>query len=367
MVSQPRYRKRIDALAALGCEPVALSFDQESFPGEPKGGYIALGRIRNGAYWRRLLPYLRAVAKVRRAAGESDVLYLFDGVDLLLLAWVALLGRRKRPAVVFEIGDIQEAFLRRGPASLMFRLIERFLVGRTALVVVTSPAYVEEYYKGRLGVRGQRFVVIENKVDPELGARPPRASGPQDGPIRIGYFGLLRCERSWSILKGASERAGGQIQVYVRGFPLVPENLAELAAELKHLKYEGTYVAPRDLAEIYGQVDIVWACYPHVIKSPSGNWRWARTNRFYEGCFFRKPVICRAGTQDARIVRDMGLGLCLDTDDIEASIAEILKVGAGDISRWKAAVDNLPEGVFSYSDEHQRLCAILRDLAGGTA
>jgi succinoglycan biosynthesis protein ExoL len=349
------YQGRVRALARVGVQPTVLGFERAYYPGKPEAGYVSLGRVKNREYTRRLMMLGRAMARVRRAAEGADVIYAF-GLDMLLLGWLASRGLGKRIKLAYDVADIQQAQLDEGRVSSALRRLERFLLERTKLLVVTSRAYVDHYYQGILGMNGVAYHVIENKLEAgAFGGVPGGATGRSGNVLRIGYFGMHRCARSWEILQEVSKRAGGSVQVYIRGFPVTPKDLAEQARHLDHVEYGGPYVAPDELPDLYGQVDLVWACYLYQEGQGLGNWRWARTHRFYEACYFNKPMFCQAGTEDGRVAERLGLGLCLDLGDVEGTVARILAITPEEIARWTRNIEALPSEVYSYSDEHARL------------
>ena len=64
--------------------------------------------------------------------------------------------------------QISEAcFTGSGIRARFFRMVERFLVRRTILVVCTSDYYVNDYYLGQQKLDETRYMVLENKLDPE--------------------------------------------------------------------------------------------------------------------------------------------------------------------------------------------------------
>jgi succinoglycan biosynthesis protein ExoL len=356
VVSQARYHKRIGALEKLGVQPTILSFERDYYSGKPWAtGYRSLGRLRHRSYSRRLLPIIRALPIVRAAAKESDAIYAF-GLDTLLLGWLASRAIHKPVKIIYEVGDITELVITESWVSKIVRRLERYLVPRLDLLVATSEAYITEYYQGIQGLTDFRYQVIENKLD--AGSVPQRSSphlGQEwDGILRIGYFGVLRCRRSWEILKQAVERGEGRVRLYLRGILFGLEDLEKEIERTAYVDYRGPYVVPDDLPEMYGHVDIVWAAYPYQ-GSDIGNWRWARTNRFYEACFFGRPMLVQAGTQDGLVVETSGLGACLDLDRIEGSVGRILRIGEAELAQWKRNLSNLPSDTFIYSNEHELL------------
>jgi succinoglycan biosynthesis protein ExoL len=223
------------------------------------------------------------------------------------------------------------------------------------IVVATSPAYVSEYFKGWQHLNQVDYYVIENKLEPD-GVSVPQVVRPvmPDGVLRIGYFGLLRCERSWEILKRAAKEGRGRLLIVVRGIPMGLPNLVAEAQALPHIEYGGPYEAPADLPTLYSQIDMVWAAYGYMGRR-IGNWRWARTNRFYESCFFGKPMFAQTDTADGHVVSELGLGTCVDMASIEKAAESILNISATDMEAWVSNLRCLAPELYVHTDEHQRL------------
>jgi len=356
VASDARYRKRIEALQNVGVKSQILAFERNYYSGKPvPGGYESLGRIQHRRYLRRLVPLVKALSKVRAAAKNADAIYTF-GLDMLLLGWLASRGLSRRLKIVYEVGDIRNVLLQKGLISCSLRWLERFLLRRTQLIVVTAEAYVSGYYKGIQGLTDLRYQVIENKLDANTLPQAQRLTYKHShGVLRIGYFGLIRCQRSWEILKAAARKGEGKIKVHVRGIPLGLENLEEEAEAIPYIDYGGPYVSPDDLPEMYGQIDIAWVAHYHG----RSNLLWARANRFYEACHFQRPMIAQIGTQDSRVVQDLGLGICLDLSDIEGTVEHILEISDSDLEQWQGNIRRLPKYVYTYTDEHKRLLEFL--------
>jgi succinoglycan biosynthesis protein ExoL len=359
---QVRFQKRIRALQALGVEPVVLSFERDYYEGQALPvAYTSLGHISHGSYRQRVRPLLRAVGHVRRALAAVDAIYAF-GLDMLGLAVVATAGRRSR-AILYEVGDIRDAMVRPGALSTVLQHVERALIRRCSLVVTTSPVYLSEYFVARLGLSNSVVHVIENKVDGEELGRVADRRGDRRIPrtvasLRIGYFGLLRCEPSLRILMRAARTGEGRIEVLARGLPLVEPSLIQEFAATPHVTFDGTFRSPHDLPAMYASVDAVWVGYsgpPHL-----SNWRWARSNRYYEAAFFKKPMIGAVGTEDGRLIAERGLGLCLDLNNIEKSAAELRAVTSRQLATWRGNVGKLPWESYALDSEHDAVVRVLR-------
>lgn len=360
VVSQARYHKRISALTEIGTKPNILAFERDYYKGKVfPTGYTCLGKIQHGKYYKRFLPFIKSLYKVRHAAKQAEVIYAF-GFDVLLLGWLSQFSLRKKIKFVCEVGDIRGAFLEKCIYSSLLRLIERAILKQIDLLVVTSKAYVTGYYKGIQGLHNIKYHVIENKIDRDkILCWVNQQKNKKEDVIRLGYFGVIRCRRSWEILKKVVRKGKGRIRLYVRGIAMGIENFEEEARTIDFIDYGGDYVSPDDLPYMYGAVDMVWACYPYQGIS-IGNWQWARTNRFYEACFFKKPMFVQAGAEDNRVVANLGLGLSIDLLDVEGTVDRILKVTEKELTQWRRNIVQLPKNIYIYTNEHEQLIELLQ-------
>ena len=360
VISHARYNKRIGALSKLGTKSTILAFDRDYYPGKAfDSGYESLGRVQHRRYIRRVIPLVRAFFKIRPRIKDADVVYTF-GLDLLGMAWLSCIGQNKRPKIVYEVGDIRGALLGSGLFAKSLRWLERFLLKRIHLLVVTSEAYVAGYYKKIQGIHSIKYYIIENKIDRDgMSCSVTQHKNKKENAICIGYFGLIRCQRSWEILKKTVRMGKGRIRLYVRGIAMGMENFEKEARAIDSIDYGGAYVSPDDLPYMYGAVDMIWACYPYGGTS-IGNWQWARTNRFYEACFFKKPMFAQAGTEDNRAVETRGLGVSIDLSDVEETVNHILNVAEQEITQWRKNIVQLPTDVYIYTDEHEQLIKLIQ-------
>ena len=353
-----RFRKRVALLMAGGAEAEVLAFERKSYPGRmPQCAYGSLGSLEHQSYLKRVRPFLRAVRVIRARAKDNQVIYAF-GLDMLLLGWLASAGLRKK--LVYEVGDIREVLIGSGVKNRLFRLLERFLIKRTDLLVVTSGAYLDHYFYKVQGLSGINNFVLENKLDRQWFPVYPGGEDRQRAGdyLTIGYYGVLRCKSSWEILKALAEESEGAYRVYLRG--ISREIDIDQESSSAYIEYGGPYLVPDDLPEVYGRADLVWACYPYQGQK-AGNWQWAKTVRFYEACYFQKPLIVQAGTEDSRVVEKYQIGLVVDMNaGIKAVVEELQEVTRDDLDRWSGNLRQLPEEIYLYNGEHKELLELIR-------
>lgn len=357
-------RKCIAMLERAGAEVEQLAFRRnDQYLDLPRNSECRLlGEIGSGWNLRRLVRLCKAAPRVRRSLSKANIVFAF-GLDMLMLAWIGRLFLRKRPKLAVEILDIRAVMTGGSMKSWMLRCIEKFLMRRVDLLVLTSPAYFTEYFRDRQGIEDVRYLVVENKlVQKEDGITEVQDRTRQDGKIRIGYWGCIRCERSLLVLERAAELGRGRVRVVIRGTLVVPVTAAYIAALEERnpwIEYGGPYSSPSDMPDIYGPVDLIWACYPYS-EADTGNYQWARTNRFYEACLFKRPMITQKGTQDDAVNVKEGIGLSVDLSDVDAAAEQISSISDRDLAEWQRQMHRLPEETYLYTDEHRTILEILK-------
>lgn len=361
VASHARYWRRIDMITELGVTAKVFAFEREYYKGNKESKiYTSLGSVQRENYARRIVPLLKAVMQIRDGIKDTDVIYTF-GLDTFFIGYLSSLFQRKKVKFVYEVGDIRKVFTKNGVVGKFFRLLEKFVLRKAYLVVVTSEAFINEYFKGIQRVRNVKYHVIENK--PELNElfkeKQARIKG-ENAKIKIGYFGVLRCLRSWEILKDLLEKYPDKFELYIRGLIVEPKTIEEECNRMSNVQYDGTYVVPNDLNRMYNQIDIVWACYPYQGKQ-LGNWCWAKTTRFYEACFFQKPMITQAGTQDASVVSKYNVGIELDLSDVISSVERLCHLDNSRLRQMENNYKHVPMDLFTYNNEHEKLVAILEE------
>ena len=356
VLGHPRIHKRIQAVADAGADTRLLAFERDvPFKRGELPPYESLGRLKDGRYLARALPYGAALSRVRRVAKSVDALYCFSA-DLLALAVAATLGMQCRPKLVCEVADIRGVLLGDHPAARSARKAEAQVIQRADLVVVTSQAYIDGFYGEVQGLRGLPSLLIENKVESDA-LPPPEASAERnDGILRIVYSGLMCCGRSWRLISRLAKQENERVQVRLHG--IFQGELAGLESEVagrRNIEYFGPFEAPRELPAIFGWPDLVWIAHAYG----EANQAWARANRFYQAGYFGKPMVAQRGTEDGRVVESENFGPVIDLHDPDSSLECLAKIGPDDLRGWRQAIEGAPRDLFVLGDEHDQLLARL--------
>lgn len=318
-LNDPAVRRRVAMLRMGGAEVRLIGFHRKA-SGAPIEGVtpVDLGQTTDGRM------AARAVATIKAAAGAKRLRPCIAGADAImarnlemLAVAVAVRGASPIP-LVYESLDIHRLMLGQGAASRILRGVEGRLACRASLLLTSSPAFVENYFDPissvRLPVR-----LVENKVF--LGGAQvaaPRQDRNERRPWRIGWFGAIRCLKSFALLSRLSRDHAGAIEVIVRGRPtaaVFPDFEALVAAE-PFMRFEGAYRNPEDLADIYGGVDFAWAI---DYFEEGQNSEWLLPNRLYESGWGGAVPLALARTATGRWLAAHGVGVTL-ADPVEASL-----------------------------------------------
>lgn len=354
-----RFTNRISLLNAEGINCSVLAYERNHYPGKPLPiGFISLGTIKHGAYIHRLLKFFHSLKLVRKKLRLVHYIYAF-GLDMAILGWIASRCINQTIQIVYEVGDIREIFLGSGLVSKVARRIDRFISNQSKIIVVTSSAFAKEYFIKRLKISSVRMFEIENKLDKSIIPESSISAHRQDNKkLIIGYYGVIRCQRSWAILKEIIQKSNGKITLDVHGVPINIPTFAEDCAKIENINYHGSYVSPDDLQNMYNSIDLVWIVGLHG----KDNHLWAKRCRFYEAGLFKKPMIGQIGTMDGKIIEKYGLGPVFDFKDIEEVINGIISIKFQQLDQWIKNINRMPKNSFIYTDEHAELVKLMNNM-----
>jgi succinoglycan biosynthesis protein ExoL len=276
---------------------------------------VDLGATRDGAFFARIGSV--ASASIRLKLLESFVrdseVVLARNLEMLYLAVQARRRYAPNAALVFECLDVHRLLLGQNLAGRILRSLESWLMRDVNLILTSSPRFIAEYFRPRHSTRPIRL--LENKVllaDHEgilPRGKPARAAGP---PWKLGWFGMIRCRRSFEILSSIAREAGGVVQVRIAGRPSPKEfpDFEALVAQSPHVTFTGSYRFD-ELPALYGDVHFSWA----VDFFEEGlNSSWLLPNRIYESSFFGAVPIAVDGVETASWLQRKKVGVILDGD-----------------------------------------------------
>lgn len=356
--------RRVGMLRAGGATVDLAGFQRSTTPlREPA---TVLGQTHNGRFLHRGLSALRSRRMADALAkGPAPDVILARNLEMLPLA------RRLRkayaapsPRLVYEVLDIHRLLIGPGLVPSALRRVERHLCRDVDKVLISSARFDQEHFR-RHGQTTAPILLVENKVwDPkaaDAAPQAPRPPRPADGPLVIGWFGILRCTASLHLLDTVTRQAQGRLRVILRGRPAldVLPDFQQVVEANPHLSFQGAYRYPEDLPRIYGEVDIAWLIDRYEAGANSD---WLLPNRLYESCAHGAIPLALQGTETAAYLNRRGLGLA--TPDLQPNtLATLLsRLDPATLAEARAAIAATdPADWRSTRDECTRLVAQLAE------
>ena len=282
-----------------------------------------------------------------RKLAEADMI-LARNLDMLGIALRARALCTLDTPIVYECLDVHTMLTGDGVKAKVMRGIEGRLLKKCKAIMISSPGFEREHF-ARYYPGAYRAFLFENRlIDSELlPKRPDPKTVDVTRPLRIGWFGNLRCKRTLGLLLDLAKAFPQDVQISLRGYhahTVIPDFEARVA-QFPNVTYGGRYVAPGDLPEIYGDVDLIW----------TGDWYeeganslWLLPNRIYEGGYFATPALAPTGTETARWLSEKAGAFFLDepvADSLQATVGRLIEARS-EISEMSAALSDLPRSVF---------------------
>jgi succinoglycan biosynthesis protein ExoL len=304
---------------------------------------IDLGQISNHALPRRVLRAVLGLGRIWRGRARmrrADAL-IARNLDMALLALIGRALCGARAPLIYECLDIHSLFTTPGKKAALARWVERRVLARTAVLVVSSPGFVDHYFGPVQGYDGQ-VALVENKVWFE-GTPPARPAAPQakPGPLVLGWVGTIRCPRSLALLTAAAAARPEDLRIEIHGMVhhhALPDFEATIAAH-PNITFAGPYAYPEGLAAVYQRLDLVWA---QDLWQAGANSLWLLPNRIYEAGWCGCPCLAVAGTQTGTKIAAEGLGAVIDTASPAALTGWLEALRPTDLTAMRAALAARP-------------------------
>jgi glycosyltransferase involved in cell wall biosynthesis len=352
-------RRRVALFEAAGLRLRLAGFHRDAHVPATVGSAAVtpLGRTSDGALVQRALSVLRNVLwpfTTRRLTRDADVIVARNLETLV----VARCARRKGQRLVYECLDIHRLLLGDGLASRWLHRLEAWALKHVDLVFVSAPAFRDAYFRKHIGYEGD-VLLVENLVPRPEGGMPPVIEPPPPEPWVIGWFGMLRCRKTFGMLKALAAGSGGRIEVLIAGRASTDmfDDFDREAAEAPGVRFLGGYTA-EDLPRLFGQVHFVWAIdyFEEGLNSV-----WLLPNRLYESIAHGAVPLALRSVATGEWLGEHGAGILLD-DPMAELPALIDRMTAADYRGLRAAVARVPAAAVTMDDSRAR--AVARTIAG---
>ncbi|MGV6802175.1 MAG: hypothetical protein ACWA5L_09670 [bacterium] len=332
--------RRITALQCSGHEVIGFMMRRGEDAPRPWDN-VDLGQTHDGDYLQRY----QMIGIGARIAMQYD--HILSGADILYarnLDMLACASRVKEKLslsapIIYEALDIHHLLTGSGPLSFAMRQAENSLIKKTSLLVYSSPAFEREYFS-KYHKDIYRPYLLENRlVGRGLVAKRPSKKTLSNGRLRLGWFGVLRCARTFALLRQLASHFPDHLDIIIRGRPAhtqIPDFETSLSG-IANIKFEGAYQFPEELEAIYKSVDIVWA---GDFYQAGYNSKWLLPNRLYEGGFYATPAIAPKDSETGKWIDAHKSGFTLP-ERLETSLPELIKQLMADRTAIITAAENL--------------------------
>jgi glycosyltransferase involved in cell wall biosynthesis len=293
--------------------------------------------------WRRAINWIQMVFWLRRVILERVVRgcdCYCTGLDMLAMAMAAGVGRTMRYR--YEVADLHRFQLGAGAFPAFVRRLERLLVRRLHVLVLSSTGYWERYYRY---FPCKAYCVVENVPPADIWvdfSRPLCAR-----TFTIGFVGIIRyldCLEALVRAVRILRRENQAVRILFAGGGCV-EALSGYCDGDDFVSFTGPFRYAEGIRGIYGQIDLIYSVYDTKIE----NVRHAMPNKFYEALITRTPIMVASGTYLERRVKDAGIGIGVPCTN-EHAIASALRAATADKDWFRAAkgvlAGNLAESYF---------------------
>lgn len=358
----PRLVKQINLLAENGYHVIAAYFERSSMAHVTESlhkevSQVFLGSIKDRAYFKRFIVYIRAITRLRRLLrGQLITFSVVSNWDMLLLRLMTGTLKRNRETVILEAADLREYVFRRTPLAWLMKQWEAWLLNRYVhKLIVTSARFYEAYYSRFFT---KPHFILENKpLRHILPPRPEKKEASDANIIRIGIVGFFLYKVPYDTLFSVI-RARTDVEVHIYGKGRYENLLRSYAELLPNVHFHGEYHFFKEIGRIYSGIDILYAVYDTTEQSLNN--RLALPNKLYEAMYFKVPLIVSEGTYLSEIVASLGIGYAVDCTDA-AQLDRVLNEFKTQRDAFHTIFEKIPETRYLGDKDYSNLIHFIKN------
>ena len=265
------------------------------------------------------LDYLAVMYKILTT--KSKVVWCWGADTCMIASMCFILFPFSRKNLIWDISDINPAFLGDSFGAKILRRFETVLLKRADLIFLTSPWFYDKYYSKKIGRAKVR--VIENFLP--LPIVQPQNSPPISEKVVIVYSGIIRSISDIKLMLSVANKMPKQVEFHIHGYP--DRNISnDFVREIRYSDSNVIYFerfSANDLPNIYAKAHLTWG---FIDQEANENEQWLLTNRIYNAWAYRRPILTNAGTASGAAVETKRLGhACApDADEICSFLRKLL-------------------------------------------
>lgn len=353
-LNDPSVERRCVMLERGGAEVALAGFyrGQSLKASAERRGALILGQSKDAAFVER------AASTLMQTVFNSRSRNFFSCCDVLLarnLEQLAIASRlsKSRP-LIYECLDLHRLLLEDGAAAKLVQALESMLLAKVDGLLTSSPAFLTHHFDET--TLNAPISLIENKflvdVIPNALPRPLQASS----VLRIGWFGMLRCKKTFELLRRIAAESNGRIEIMISGKPSTAElpDLPSQAKVAEGVEFTGSYTY-EGLPKLYGRCHLAWAIdwFEEGLNS-----EWLLPNRLYESIAHGAVPIVRENTEMGRWLSARGAGYCIP-ENVDP-VAALLSLEAPALLKLQKELLSVPvRDVFADDEDCTHLVAVM--------
>lgn len=266
-------------------------------------------KANHGSPLKRIVPTIRFSWQAMKILCEEkpDCIYV-QNVDMLFIA--CKYQKRHKCKIIYEIADIHALVLQpmRSPLKKMIQHIlqrkEEKYCKNIDLLIVTSERFYTSYYAKF--IPENKYFFMPNA--PEKGVFEKYEKQGHD-EFTVGFVGGFRFEKQLELLIEACKDS--TVKLFIAGYG--SKRIEELCKK-NGVDFFGRFDYARDIVLLYQSIDCVFSVYPEEDIGV----QLALPNKLYEAIVCELPIIASNRTYLGEIVKEQGIGITVDCNDVES-------------------------------------------------
>ena len=337
-LEQPRERRRVRAMVRHGFRVRVYGFYRELYGSKQIHPDVETVNLGNPGFYvsaRRIFVLFNAARKIRALDKGRHVSFIYCfGFDSLLINYLAC--PHKLP-FGYEISDL---IFWKGMSNFANILcyVENMFLRHASIITLTSPFFEEELVS-RVPQIDQKFLILENKIPPEIVSslfRPSLEPYPfKQGRVKIGFIGKIKyIDLFKSISDGVGERTE-TLELHISGHSLWLHEITDYISKYDNIFYHGAFKNPEDLPRVFSEMELSLIVY----DSSDYNVRVAIPNKLFESIYFRVPILASCNTALGERVRQWQAGFTVDDQSPDAIDKFLGSITREEISSVRKTMD----------------------------
>lgn len=272
--------------------------------------------------------------KIKLKENQVDIL-IASQWDMLLLCFFLKNQNQKLIYDNIDMPSSKNKFI-----LYILKKIEKRCLKKVDILIHSS-----RFFKDKYKFFKNKQVVIENlPLKENLSLKKISSS---KNKVKISFIGTIRYFNVLSLLIDFAKLKDNDIELLFFGSGPDLEKLKKriVINKQSNVKIFGEYDY-KEISSFYEMSDLIWAVYP----SENYNVKYAISNKFFESIIYEKPCCFAKGTLLAELVEKEGIGITIDSTNIDSLIQEL-----GDLEKLQNKINKIKENIKIYKKKEKNI------------